>query len=1451
MSTANAHSRHSPIDVPPRSYGPLKDQAASDAEVEVRKTIPFGPLKDSLPKVGEEDKRPGTAPSGPAEVNDESRRRDLAVMQDFFKETSLREKLQEQCDDLTREIDRVQSTNTKLRKQLVDAQSAVTEKDKAVASAGSDATGWDETKHNTIVDGMEKKFALETQLLEEQKQKLKEEKRVAQEKEAAESAKAAELQQVLDDLNVELERQGREWDAEKLQLADQGAKIEALTDELSRLKKERDTLSADLASANSTLEDLQAKLTDLEHSQTNQLRKQDDTIGDLTRTIEALRAKATATEQRHTDATEEAKRSLETTSSETSKLVDELQAKMASLEQEHTDELRQKDEVITSHLKTESELKDAIVKLQQRADQTTADLENERTVHAETLKSKISEIQESSEQALIAQKADVSGHLESIGDLQSQITALQQGKTDGAKLSQELTQQLEDLKASHGEAIRLKTEQNDELVRQLKAIDGQLSSDASAMKELREEADGLRKTMESLEHAAKQDGDSHATALNAVRKELAETNKKADSYKADLEAAKDRHRQDLRVLGEDHDAEIDSLRADLEGDAKKRLDKLQAEYDALVAEKNATLEGHEKSLTARASELEEAQREISALKDSSGSTSQGLDEANAKYQQVVQEKSALAEAHYTAQKQVADLEARVEALTKENALIADLQARMDAMIEDKQAADETLAASDKSFSELKAQIDSLTAEKQALTEQFSDSEKYQDRLQEELELSSQEKQTLETSNKDLEMTVADLTARHDALLKEKSVMEESHTRTVSALKQDSENNTKEILDEIQSKYDSLLKEKASRESVHASELGDIQSKCDSLAKQLAEVQSKLEGSTTALKAAEDAQAAALDEALQSQRHEMDEKYVSLLEEVQADCNKLEQEIGKAITERQIALTELDTLKSDMQAEIDDLKHELIEKEELDSAGLAEVSKKYETLLVEQSAADKEAHEVAVEELASTLRTGYEHAKQEAHAELEHLKDELMSKDKSHAIAMAEAVEEHKALLAKQSVADRRDHEVTLALLKEALTRDLTESKENYETVLIERDSLKRDLTRAAEAADTDLTKLRQDLETRKQCSAAEVKDLTEKLDALLLENLATDEAHGKALSSLRESIESDLEHSLVELQSQNRQLQDKFAKVDEVHQQTLVQLRAQLEADHSSNANTLRQQLECAQTDHTEATEQMVKAHQDAVSELMIVMQNSATDAAQQVQKKHDALEVQMEALQVRHNSELEAMHRDRAEQQRSHDDLQTRLDKTVADLEAASEDVRRLQESFEAIEAERDRAHQAVVEAEDRIETFKGEVVRKHLARVEPLEKENTALLNKIDRLQDMLAAGDRIARAAASLGEKREMTVVAEESEEEHLSAPSVRPRASAHEELHAAPVLNGTAKDVVGTVSLLSHLSPSACIGHKLTEHQQLAAMQETLSQLNALNNDAIAESERTAQRLTERD
>ena len=1319
-------------------------------------------------------------------------------MQDFFKETSLREKLQEQCDDLNREVDRLQTTNTKLKKQLVDAQTAIAEKDKAVAGQGGDSTGWDEKKHNTIVDGMEKKFALETKLLEEQKQKLKEEKRVAQEKEAVEAAKAAELQQVLDDLNVELERQGREWDAEKLQLVEQRANIEALTKEVTVLKEERDTLSADLATANSTLESLQTKLGDLEKSHSEEVQVRNDEIDTLTRTVETLRSEVTAAEQRHSDASEEAKRSLESKSSELSKVVEELQAKMSSLQQQHTDELRNKDEAIASHMQTEKELQEDLTKLQQRADQTTSDLESERTAHAETLKAKISEIQESSQSDLKAKEADIANHLKSIEDLQSQITSLQQGETDGARVSQELTKQIEELKTAHEEAIGLKEEQNEELTQQLEAINDQLSSDATEIEQLKEEADSLRKTVESLEQTSQQDNARHTTTLEGLRTELNEAKKKADSYKADLDNAQDRHRQDLRVLGEDHDAEIDSLRADLEGDAKKRLDKLQAEYDALVAEKNAVLEGHEKSLAERAKELEETKKEISGLKQRSGSTSQGLDEAIAKHRQVLDEKTALAEAHYTAQKQVADLEAQVKTLIEDNQRIGELQAQLNASTEENQSMQEALLRAESTGEDLQAKLDALNKEKQAIEEDRDKTEQALVKIREELDDSVQKQQVLEQQRTALEKSIVDLEAQHRTLSDEKTAMDESHARTVEALKADTESVTTQALNELQSKHDSLLEEKRKAEDSHAAELGDIQTKCDSLVAQLSDIGKKLEESTTHHTAAEEAHAKALDKALESQRQEIEQKYVVLLEEVQADATKLEQEKTTALADKQSLVNEHETTKSELHAQIDDLKHELAEKEEIDSAGLVEVSKKYETLLTEQATADKEAHEAAIEDLRASLREEYERAKHEACMELEDLKEQLASKEQADSAGLAEVAEKYESLLAEQSAADKRDHEASMALFRDSADTDLNETKERYEALLAEKDSLSAEFERAKDEAYAEIDELRRELASREQSSATDGAEATKKYETLLAEKTAADEAHEAALSDLKQSLKSEREQALAELQAQNSALQEKFAKMDESHQETLQQLKRDLEEGHSTNSEALRRQLESAQKQHTDATEQMVKAHEDAISELMVGMQNSAADAVQQLQKEFDALEAELETVKANHIAELEAIQKDGTDRQQSYNDLKSRFDRAVADVEASSEDVKRLQETIEAIEAERDRAYKAAVEAEDRIETFKGEVVRKHLARVEPLQKENTALLNKIDRLQDMLAAGDRIARAAASMGEKREMNTLAEESEEEQDSSASRTSIDSAPPVPPKAPLRNGAAKDVVGTVS-----------------------------------------------------
>jgi chromosome segregation ATPase len=204
----------------------------------------------------------------------------------------------------------------------------------------------------------------------------------------------------------------------------------------------------------------------------------------------------------------------------------------------------------------------------------------------------------------------------------------------------------------------------------------------------------------------------------------------------------------------------------------------------------------------------------------------------------------------------------------------------------------------------------------------------------------------------------------------------------------------------------------------------------------------------------------------------------------------------------------------------------------------------------------------------------------------------------------------------------------------------------------------------------------------------------------------------------------------------------------------------------------------------------MDQAHEEAISELMVGMESSQSDAVQQLQKKYDALVAQLESTHAAHAAELEALKQGDTERKTGYKDLQTRHDKAIAEVETHSKDVERLKETIAEVEAERDEARQAAQEAEDRIETMKGEVVRKHLARVEPLEKQNAALTDKIERLEAIIAAGDRVARAAATMGEKRNMNTLAEEDEDEDEDD-----TATGAQHL---PKVNGQPNDVIGTVS-----------------------------------------------------
>ena len=1141
--------RSSPIHVPSRN-GPLKDKAASDAEAENRK-LALAPVKAALAKLGEELPRPDTAPSGPAEMDTETRRRSAQIMQDFFKETTLREKLQEQCDDLSREVENLQSEKERLKKQLVDAQAAID-------AGGSTSAGTD------LVNEMEIKFARETEELEEKRQ--------------IEATKAAELQQVLDDLNDELERQGQVWDAEKKKLVEQAAQIADLTKEVATLKDERDALSRELDTAKSTLEELQSKLADVEETKSEELRARNQELSELTKTVEEYRKQVESTEQRHKDALQEVQEALDTKTAESSALVEELQSEIESLQQQHTDELRSKDDIIASRTTAREELEKDLAQTKERADQATAEFESERSTLADELQKNIEELQKRAEDDLRAKEEEVTGHLKSIDGLQEQITKLQQGETEGVNVAQELQQQIEQLTQAHEAALKIKTDENDELLRQLDAINEQLSGDATELERLKDEAEGLHKTIATLEQVSSQESSQHASILAKLRAELKEATKKAESHKAELDATHEKHQQHMRTLGDDHDAEIESLRADLEGDAKRQLSELQSKYDSLVAEKNAALEEHEKASGDRARELETLKKELEDMQSNS---------SNAKHV-----KEALDEALNASQERVVELEARIEqtkdefsatlmaatearkeaeeAHAKSQSIITDLQARHDALLEDKTSAEDAHSRA----------IDALKQDSNGKSSQIMSE------LQSKYDKLLEEKAAVEDAHGMSQSIVADLQARHDALLEEKTAAEDGHSRAIDALKQDSESSSKQLLGDMEAKLSALEVKEQATEEAHV-------------------------------------------KALEGQRAEIEQKFGSLLEALQAELSKNEQERTAADAAEQSALNELMAYKKKAHAEMDAMRNESSSKEQIGSSSLRELTSKYEALVAEKATADD-------------------------------------------------------------------DHEAAIRLLKDELA-----------------------------------------------------------------------EQHERAFSTL---------------QSKHDSLQKKLSHIDQEHSDAIEFLREEFKEGHS---NDMREQLEALQNQHKDLLEQNAStdhAHELAITELMAGMESSQSEAVQQLQKKYDALKARLEAAEASHAAELESIKQGDTEQQTMYQDLRSHHD-------TASQDVERLRKTLEATKAERDDAIKAAEDAEDRIETMKSEVVRKHLARVEPLEKENEALNDKISRLEAIVAAGDRVARVAATLGETRAINTLAEEGEGDSDASAGAQ-----------VPLINGNApaKDVVATVS-----------------------------------------------------
>jgi chromosome segregation ATPase len=1309
----------------------------------------------------------------------ETKRRSAQIMQEFFQETNLREKLQEQCDDLNREVDNLQSEKAKLKKQLLEAQAGIVGNGGAVNGASTSAN-FDQAAHTSLVDEMGRKFALETKQLEEQSQKLEVEKKAAQDREAEEARKAAELQQVLDDLNDELERQGREWDAEKKLIVQQTAQIAHLTDDITTLRNEREALARELADVKDAKESLQTHVAELQQTQSNEIRMRDEQISGLNKTVEQLRAEMESLEQRHSEALQDAQRSLDVMSSDSSTIVQELQAKVQSLQQQHADELRLKDETIASHLKVRDELRHDLSKLQQRAAQTTMELESQRNAHAEALHQKVDELQRNAEEELRVMEEEASRHLESIDGLQEKISKLQQGETDSAKVAQELRKQVGELEQSHAAALKVKTDENDELVKQLEAINDQLDADAAELEHMKEEAEGLHKTITSLEQAGQQDSSQHASSLARVRAELNEAKDKAESYRTELIATQDKHQQELRTLEKDHNAKIDSLQTNLQNDASDRIKELQATYDALVVEKHTMSKLHENDRCESAKELQATQDELSTLKESSGSASKRLADALAQHKHIEEEKAALAEAYATSQNLAASLQSRVDALEKDVVFLEELQARVIVLTEEKNTAEEAHAESqtvitdlrarhdalleDKAATEhLQAHLNALMAEKANVEDAYakshtiiidlqsrndvllgdkaaaedaharalhalkqdsdSTSEKLVSELQSKYNQLLQEKRSADDAHAQSQITISNLQARHDVLLQEKSAAEEAHDRAIEDLKQDSQNASKQQLEELQLKYDALLSEKSSVEGASKTELKEVRTQRDDLMKQLSDLETTYSSVLAEQATAEDSHAKALD----VQEAEIEQKYASLLDALQSDVLRLKEEKAAVLSSKQSAIDEIVALKNDLHVEIQALRTELETKDKFGSTDLVEIKKQYDAILVEKATAEND-HEAAVALLKDDLREQHEHALSELRSQHAELKDKLAMTDREHGDAIEFLKMEFQA-----------GHSNDM----QALMQQLETLQKQYADLIEQKASMDRSHNEVVSA-------LLVGMDTNQSDA---VQQLQKKYDSLVAERENARTSHATDIKAMSEdSTQQQTGHA--DIQSR---LDKAMADID-VHAEEVRLLREMIT------------QLE-SERDHTSKG----TVHAEDVKSLQEILQKVCLE-------RDEALASAQEAERLKETVHALVFERDRDA-------------KVIADNDAHAEDMNRLEEALQEIEAERDEALVAAQEAEDRIEAMKGEVVKKHLARVEPLEKQNAILSNKIGRLEAIIAAGDRVARAAATLGEQRNFDTLVEEDEEEddadndEGTTPSVQ---------QIVPKSNGLQNDVIGTVS-----------------------------------------------------
>ena len=603
------------------------------------------------------------------------------------------------------------------------------------------------------------------------------------------------------------------------------------------------------------VDELQTRLKTAEQEHTTELQQRDERVEHSSRQHESLTAKLAAQEQQHARALEELNAKHKASTAELSKTIEDLQTRMQTVHQEHTEALLQKDEAVESQARVAEELRERAVELSKQSDQARATMESARDERLETVQAEMAELQRSKAKELQAKGAEVAKHIEALEDLQTKMVALEQGKTETKLAADALNQQLEELKQSHSDALQLKAEEDEQLLKQIETFKSELRHSGDENQSLKGENEGLRKTLQTLEDISREEQNS-AASLSKAQCELDDMRVSVDVLKRELEAAQEKHQQETRDLGEAHAAAIESLRAELDAAAKEHVHQLQAKHDADVAESKFTGEEQRRLIGEKSSALADLEEELQGLKSELSTTSRNLTTTLEERERLLTQKLTAEEAHATSTRLITDLQARHDSLLEDKTAAEDAHSRaLDAQKQD----GETWFQ--QQLHDVQARCDALLGEKKAI-ETVNAQEMEQLRNQIESLQSAAETQRTESDSRTNDV-IKELQTQCDDLAEQNRMVAQDRADSAAALKDEISKQYQARIDELLSKNMSLLKGKAATEKENANAIAllkdqlqaeqeealvELHSKYDALAEQLSQKDQEHDDAVALLKA---------------------------------------------------------------------------------------------------------------------------------------------------------------------------------------------------------------------------------------------------------------------------------------------------------------------------------------------------------------------------------------------------------------------------------------------------------------------------------------------------------------------------------------------------------------------------------------------------------------------------